>query len=58
MRLSASPTANHVVARATSGQVLDISYDPAVNALVFVEAGWSADVRGAAAPRAFTARCC
>jgi hypothetical protein len=41
----------HVVARATSGQRLDIQYDPRTNAIVFLEDDWSADVRGGAAPR-------
>jgi hypothetical protein len=43
--------ANHILARATSGQVLDIRYDPRTNALIFVEDDWSADVRGGATPR-------
>lgn len=38
-------------ARATSGQRLDIRYDPATNAIVFAEDDWSADVRGPATPR-------
>jgi hypothetical protein len=41
----------HLFARATSGQRLDIRYDPATNALVFAEDDWSADVRGPATPR-------
>ena len=41
----------HFVARATSGQRLDIRYDPIANALVFVEDDWSMDVRGGATPR-------
>lgn len=40
-------SANHLVARATSGGRLDIRYDPATNAIVFVEDDWSADLRGA-----------
>ena len=44
-------SANHLNARATSGQRLDIRYDPRTNALVFVEDDWSADVRGGASPR-------
>ena len=43
--------ANHFLARATSGQVLDIRYDSQTNALIFVEDDWSADVRGSATPR-------
>ena len=41
----------HLFARATSGQRLDIRYDPATNALDFAEDDWSADVRGPATPR-------
>jgi hypothetical protein len=44
-------SANHFVARATSGQRLDIAYDPRTNAIVFVEDDWSADGRGRATPR-------
>ncbi len=44
-------SANHLSARATSGQRLDIRYDPRTNAIVFLEDDWSADVRGGAAPR-------
>lgn len=44
-------SANHLVARATSGQRLDIRYDPRTNAIVFLEDDWSADVRGGATPR-------
>ena len=43
--------ANHLVARATSGQRLDIRYDPKTNAIVFLEDDWTADVRGGASPR-------
>ena len=41
----------HLVGRATSGGMLDIRYDPTTNAVVFVEDGWSADVRGSVTPR-------
>jgi len=41
----------HLVGRATSGGVLDIRYDSTANALVFVEQGWSSDVRGSVMPR-------
>ena len=51
MRLSELSMSNHLVARATSGQRLDIRYDPMTNALVFVADDWSMDVRGGAAPR-------
>ena len=44
-------SANHLVARATSGQRLDIRYDPRTNAIVFLEDDWTADVRGGASPR-------
>ena len=49
MRASEFP---HLVARATNGSMLDIRYDPTTNALVFVEDGWSADMRGSVTPRA------
>lgn len=51
MRASGVSTSNHIAARATSGQRLDIRYDPATNALVFTEDDWTADGRGGAAPR-------
>jgi hypothetical protein len=41
---------SHLVGRATSGGVLDIRYDPSTNALLFVEEGWSPDVRGSVTP--------
>lgn len=44
-------SATHLSARATSGQRLDIRYDPRTNAIVFIEDDWSMDVRGGAAPR-------
>ena len=44
-------SAHHIVARATSGQRLDIQYDPNTNAIVFLEDDWTADARGGAAPR-------
>jgi len=44
-------SANHLIARATSGSRLDIRYDPATNAIVFVEDDWGADVRGGATVR-------
>ena len=50
MRASETPMA-HLVGRATSGGVLDICYDSTTNALVFVEQGWSSDVRGSVMPR-------
>ena len=40
-----------LMARATSGQRLDIRYDPRTNAILFVEDDWSADGRGGASPR-------
>ena len=40
-------SANHLAARATSGGRLDIRYDAATNAIVFIEDDWSSDVRGA-----------
>ena len=50
MRASEFST-NHLYARATSGQVLDIGYDAATNAIVFIEQDWGADVRGGATVR-------
>ncbi len=44
-------SATHLIARATSGQRLDIRYDPRSNAIVFLEDDWTADVRGGASPR-------
>jgi hypothetical protein len=41
----------HMTARLTSGQVLDIRYDPLTHALTFSEDDWTADVRGPATPR-------
>jgi hypothetical protein len=49
--MRASESSAHLFARATSGQLLDIRYDPRTNAIVFVEDDWSADVRGGATPR-------
>ena len=43
--------ATHFVDRATSGQRLDIRYDPRTNALVYVEDDWSADGLRGASPR-------
>jgi len=51
MRTSGLQSANHLLGRATSGVRLDIAYDPATNALIFVEDDWGCDVRGAATPR-------
>ena len=51
MSAIATQTTNHLLARATSGQRLDIRYDPASNTIVFVEDDWSADGRGGATPR-------
>jgi len=49
--MHASAISTHMIARATSGQRLDIRYDPRTNAILFVEDDWSADARGGAAPR-------
>ena len=43
--------AHHMSARATSGQRLDIHYDPMTNAIIFVEDDWAADIRGGVSPR-------
>lgn len=47
-----TPETTHMTARLTSGQVLDIRYDPLNNALIFREDDWTADARGPATPRA------
>lgn len=44
-------TAHPFIARATSGQRLEIRYDPQTNAIVFLEDDWSTDMRGTGAPR-------
>ena len=44
-------TAHPLMARATSGQRLEIRYDPQTNAIVFLEDDWSADMRGTGASR-------
>ncbi|MEO6012259.1 MAG: hypothetical protein ABIQ30_01555 [Devosia sp.] len=44
-------TAHPIIARATSGQRLEIRYDPHTNAIFFLEDDWSTDIRGAAASR-------
>lgn len=49
--MHAPPASTHLTARLTSGQVLDIRYDPATNVLTFLEDDWTADVRGPATPR-------
>jgi len=49
--MRASDFSAHMVARATTGQRLDISYDPATHAVVFKEHDWISDVRGTASPR-------
>lgn len=49
--MHASAISTHLVARVTSGQRLDIRYDPETNALIFVEDDWSSDGRGRASPR-------
>lgn len=42
---------NRIFALATTGQRLDIRYDPQTNSIAFVEESWSADVRGPATSR-------
>jgi hypothetical protein len=44
-------SAHHLFGRATSGQRLDIRYDPSTNAIIFVEDDWAADIRGGVSPR-------
>ena len=50
MRASEFP-AHHIAGRATTGQRLEIRYDPSTNALVFEEDDWTADARGGASAR-------
>lgn len=50
MRASES-SPNHLVARVTSGQRLDIRYEAGTNTIVFVEDDWTADGRGGPTPR-------
>lgn len=50
MRASAF-SAHHIFGRATSGQRLDIRYDPRSHEIIFVEDDWATDVRGAVSPR-------
>lgn len=52
MRASEYST-HHLIARATTGQRIDIQYDPRSNSIVFVEDGWAADMRGAQPRTAF-----
>jgi hypothetical protein len=55
MRTYLVPT--DATARLTSGQRLDIRYDPQTNQVLFIEDDWSADGRGHATPRsAFSER--
>ena len=50
--MRASEFSAHIIhGRATSGQRLDIRYDPSTNALIFLEDDWAAEVRGPASPR-------
>lgn len=49
MRTSEFPA--HMSARATSGQRLEIAYDPRTHAIVFLEDDWTSDVRGGASAR-------
>ncbi len=44
-------SAHHMIARATSGQRLDIAYDPRSNAIVFLEDDWTAGVQGVGSVR-------
>jgi hypothetical protein len=48
MRSIETAPAHVLFARVTSGQLLDIRYDAATNAMVFVETHWSANARGPA----------
>jgi hypothetical protein len=51
MRASEFYPAHRFSARATTGQRLEIRYDPSTNAIVFTEDDWSADARGGATAR-------
>ena len=42
---------HHVFVRATTGQSLELRYDPATNAIEFIEDDWAADVRAGVTPR-------
>ena len=44
-------SAHHMTARATSGQRLDIAYDPHTHAIVFLEDDRTSDVRGCGTAR-------
>jgi len=50
MRASEFPD-HHLTVRSTSGQRLDIRYDPRTNAILFAEDDWSPDGRGGASSR-------
>lgn len=47
----AGSTQMHLVARATTGQHLDIRYDPQTHTIVFAENDWSADGLSGVTPR-------
>jgi hypothetical protein len=49
--LASEYSAHHMSARATSGQRLEIAYDPHTHAIVFVEDDWTSDVRGGGTAR-------
>ena len=49
--MHASQISAQMTGRATSGQRLDIRYDPATNAITFLEDDWSIDVRRGATLR-------
>lgn len=42
---------NRLIGRATTGQRLDIRYDPQTNSIVFAEDDWSADGLSGVSPR-------
>jgi hypothetical protein len=52
MRASGTTFDSGIIARATTGQRLDIRYDADTNSIVFIEDDWSADGLRGAPPRA------
>jgi hypothetical protein len=51
MRATSFVPGNQLIARATTGQRLDIRYDPQTNSIVFAEDDWSADGLSGVSPR-------
>jgi hypothetical protein len=51
MRATSFAPGNQLIARATTGQRLDIRYDVQTNSIVFSEDDWSADGLSGVSPR-------